>query len=74
LLAEALRRTGLRGHLPSRMTSHTLADATEALIVYAWLHDFVSVEETVTILKKNDDPVKGLSQLLERIKGRIKLS
>jgi len=56
------------------MTSHTLADATEALIVYAWLHDFVSVEETVTILKKNDDPVKGLSQLLERIKGRIKLS
>jgi Ribonuclease III len=74
LLAEALRRAGLREYLPSRMTSHTLADAAEALIVYAWLEDLITLGETVAIMKKNDDPVEGLSRLLERIKGRIKLS
>lgn len=74
LLAEALRRAGLRECLPSRMTSHTLADAAEALIVYAWLEDLITLGETVAVIKKNDDPVEGLSQLLERIKGRIKLS
>jgi hypothetical protein len=74
LLAEALRRAGLREHLPSRMTSHMLADAAEALIVYAWLQGHITLEETVAILEKNDDPVEDLSHLLEKIRYRIKLS
>ena len=74
LLAEALRRAGLREHLPSRMTSHMLADAAEALIVYAWLQGHITLEETVAILEENDDPVEDLSHLLEKIRYRIKLS
>jgi hypothetical protein len=74
LLAEALRRAGLREHLPSRMTSHMLADAAEALIVYAWLRGHITLEETVAILEENDDPVEDLSHLLEKIRYRIKLS
>jgi hypothetical protein len=74
LLAEALRRTGLREYLPSSLSSHTLADAAEALLVYAWLHDCITLEESVAILEKNDDPAEGLTQLLKLAKGKIKLS
>jgi hypothetical protein len=74
LLAEALRRAGLREYLPARMTTHMLADAAEALIVYVWLLGLFSLEETVAILEQNDDPVDNLSRLLEKIKTRIKHS
>lgn len=74
LLAEALRRAGLRENLPSRMASHTLADAAEALIVYAWLNNHITIEETVATMENNANTVEGLSLLLERIKKRIRLS
>lgn len=74
LLAEALRRVGLRKYAPPRMTSHTLGDATEALIVYAWLRDYITLEETVIILERKKDTVDGLSQLLEEIEKRIRFS
>jgi hypothetical protein len=35
VLAEALRKAGLRDRLGSSMSRHALADATEAMIVYA---------------------------------------
>jgi hypothetical protein len=72
ILAEALKKAELREYLPSRMTRHMLADAAEALIVYAWLHDFVSLEESVVMLEKTGDPVDGFSQLLAKIKSRVK--
>jgi hypothetical protein len=74
ILAEALRRAGLREHVSSSMSCHDLADAVEALLVYSWLNDYVTLEESVKILVRNDDPVEGLRQLLERIKSRITLS
>lgn len=74
ILAEALRRAGLREHVSSSMSSHDLADAAEALMVYSWLSDCVTLEESVKTLAKNDDPVECLRQLLERIKSRITLS
>jgi hypothetical protein len=40
VLAQAIKRAGLREYLPSRMTRHMIADAAESLIVYAWLHNF----------------------------------
>jgi len=73
-LAVAIKKTGLRDHLPSRMTRHMMADAAEALIVYAWLNNYVTLEETANILGKTDDPVEGFSQLLTKIKNRTKLS
>jgi hypothetical protein len=71
VLAEALRKVGLREFLPSRMSRHSLADAAEALIVYAWLSRWVSLEESVATIGKRSDPVEGLSELLAKIKGRI---
>jgi hypothetical protein len=74
MLAEALRKAGLREYLPSRMTQHMLADAAEALIVYGWLDGILALDECVAILEKDDDITNGLSQLLNIIKARIKPS
>jgi hypothetical protein len=71
VLAEALRNAGLRKYMPSRTTRHMLADAAEALTVYAWLHNYVTLEESVTMLEKAEDLVEGISQLLLTIKDRI---
>jgi hypothetical protein len=74
ILAEAIKKSGLRDYLPSRMTRHMMADAAEALIVYAWLNGHVTLEESVTTIERIDDPTEGFSQLLTKIKGRIKFS
>jgi len=73
-LAEALRKAGLREQLPSRIDRHVLSDAAEALVVYAWLHDLLTLEENVEILEKTNSLVEGLTQLLLKIKEKIKLS
>ena len=73
-LSEALRKAGLREHLPSRIDKHVLSDAAEALIVYAWLNDLLTLEESVKILGKTDSLVEGLTQLLLKVKERIRLS
>jgi len=70
VLAEALRKTGLRTKLPSRTDRHKLANAAEALIIYGWLCDHVSLEESLIILQKNEDVVDGLSQLLHTVAKR----
>jgi hypothetical protein len=74
VLADAIKKAGLREYLPSRMTRHMLADAAEALIVYAWLHNCITLEESVATLEKTDDPIDGFSQLLATIKNRAKFS
>jgi len=73
-LSEALRRAGLRAYLPSRMDRHSLADAAEALLVYAWLYDYVTLNDCVAVLEKASDVVDGLNQLLTKIKNETKLS
>jgi hypothetical protein len=73
-LAEALRKAGLRNYLPSRIDKHVLSDAAEALVVYAWLHDLLTLEDSVGILGKMDSLEEGLAQLLLKVKERIKLS
>ena len=74
VLAEALRKAGLRENLPARMSRHALADAAEALVVYGWLNGYVALEESVAILEKADDPIEGFSQLLIQTKNRARLS
>ncbi|MGB9675692.1 MAG: ribonuclease III family protein [Candidatus Bathyarchaeales archaeon] len=74
ILAEAIKQAALREFLPSRMERHLLADAAEALIVYAWLNNFVTLEEGVSILEKFDDAVEGFSHLLREIKNKIRFS
>ena len=71
-LAEAVRKAGLRELLPSRIDKHVLSDAAEALLVYAWLKDAITLEESVEELQKNDQE-KGLVNLLLKAKEKIKL-
>ncbi|MEM3673240.1 MAG: ribonuclease III family protein [Candidatus Bathyarchaeia archaeon] len=73
ILAQAFRKAGLRESLGSRIDSHALADAVEALIVYAWLRSFVTLDETVSILEKADEPLEGFTHLLKTVKDRVKL-
>lgn len=73
LLAEAIKKAGLREYLPSRMTRHMLADAAEALVVYAWLCEYVTLEESVTLLE-SEDPAEGFTKLLTAIRSRLRFS
>lgn len=72
-LAEAVRKAGLRKLLPSRMDKHALSDAAEALLVYGWLNEASTLEESVKILTKNEDLETGLVQLLTKTSAKIKL-
>ena len=74
VLADALRKAGLRECMPSRMTNHDLADAAEALIVYAWLSNQVPLEETVATLQETDELRDGFVRLLKKAKDRVMLS
>ncbi len=71
ILAEALRRAGLRQQLSSRMSRHALADAAEALIVYSWLSDCLPLGECVRLLGKADDPIDGFTSVLVAARKRI---
>ena len=73
-LAEALRKAGLRQLLPSRIDKHIISDAAEALIVYAWLHNLLTIEDSVATLKENGNTENGLTQLLLQAKEKIRLS
>ncbi|MBC7131171.1 hypothetical protein H5T51_08195 [Candidatus Bathyarchaeota archaeon] len=73
VLAEAIKQTDLRQNMPSRISRHTMADAAEALAVYAWLHNYITLEECVEILYQSEDGVEGFIELFQAIKKRIKL-
>jgi hypothetical protein len=64
LLADAFKEAGLRKFLPSRINRHKQADAAEALIVYAWIQGFTTMENGLKILEQNEDNIKAFSILL----------
>lgn len=53
ILLQAARISGIRAVLPKRMRRNEVANAIEALIVYAWLKNEVGIDETVEVLAKN---------------------
>ena len=53
------------------MSTHSLADAVESLIVYAWLNDCIGLEESAEIVTKEKDPICGQTKLLAVIRERI---
>jgi MoxR-like ATPase len=71
ILAQALRRAELRDFLPRRMDRHALGDATEALLVYAWIHGAISIEESVTALLSSDNAAEAFATLLRRAKEKL---
>lgn len=72
-LAEAVRKAGLRQSLPTRIDKHIISDAAEALLVYAWLNNFITLEESVAVLEKTDDLEDGLTRLLLIAKEKVRL-
>jgi hypothetical protein len=73
VLSQALKKATLRELLPKKTDRHTLADAAEALIVYAWVQGEVTIEESVTALLSSDSSVKAFSSLLSLAKERLNL-
>ena len=72
ILSEALKKTGFRKELPSRIDRHKQGDAVEALIIYSWLEGRVSLEECVSILQqKADVPVEAFTDLVTTIISRL---
>lgn len=72
VLAEALRKAGLRQFLPSRIDRHKLADAVEALIVYCWLRKVITLRESASILERGTDSTEAFSSLLKFLKEKLK--
>lgn len=75
ILSESLKQTGLRNLLPKRTSIHDQADAVEALVVYSWFKDTISLDECVNILSEDGkDDVEHFTNLLKHIVRRIEPS
>jgi len=72
-LSQALKKAKLREHMPKRIDRHALADAAEALIVYAWIKNAVSLEESIITLTVSQNTVEAFASLLLLAKERLKL-
>jgi len=73
MLAAALRKAGLRELLPSRTNRHEQADAAEALIVYAWIKNVLTIEESVNILERDEDVAEAFCSLICTARERLNL-
>ena len=73
LLADAFKKAELRKFLPSRIDRHKMADAAEALIVYAWMRGSMTMDEGLKILEQNGDKVEVFSLLLLTAKRKLDL-
>lgn len=71
VLSGSLKASGLRSFLPSRMDTHKQADAAEALIVYAWMKQLISIHEIVLILGETEKATEAFTNLLTEIKRRV---
>ena len=66
ILAQALRQSGLRDRLGTRVTKKDLANASEAVLAEAYLKDLLTIGESVQLIcQYSEDPANGLSDLLK---------
>jgi len=83
VLAEALKKAGIRDRAGPRADRHSLADFVEGLIFSSWVEGRISLEECVEILQRNihasdhqvlrDSSIVAFSELLSRIQDRMDL-
>ena len=73
ILSQALKEARLREFLPSRMDRHTLGDAAEALIVYAWLRRAITIEESIATILSSSDIAEAFANLLLLARERLNL-
>jgi len=50
-----------------------MADAAEALILYAWITSAITIEEGIKILEEEKSTVEGFKRLLVLAKKRLNL-
>ena len=73
LLAEAFKKADLRKYLSTRIDRHKQSDAAEALIVYTWIKGLISINESLEILKNNENDIEALTCLLTTAKLKINI-
>jgi hypothetical protein len=73
ILSQALKKAKLKEFTPKRSDRHKLADAAEALIVYAWIQGAISIEESITMLSSSENTIAAFTDLLLLAKDRLKL-
>ncbi len=71
LLSNALKNAGLREYLPSRVDRHMQADAAEALLVYVWLHGWMTITDQVRTLNGYTNATEAFSALLLEAKKKL---
>ncbi len=72
ILASAAQRTGIRKLLPKRTTRGDMSNAIESLVVYAWLHNHMTIDEISAILEAQaDSPSDAFTTLSEKIVQRL---
>lgn len=71
ILSDALKRSGLRVQIASRADRHKQADAAEALLVYTWLQEMITITECLEILLEHKDPVEAFSDLLSHANRKL---
>jgi len=72
ILAEALKKSGLRQELPNRTTRQDCANAVEALLVYGYLNKLVTIEEVVDhMASTSDSPIEAFAELIKSVAKKI---
>jgi len=76
ILASALKKSGLKRKLPPRTSTHDQADAMEAILVYAWLSEIMTLEEFLSFLSQQKDDstetfTETLNEILKRLQSKI---
>lgn len=72
ILADALRLSGLRELMSTRVARKDLANASESLLVEAYRRGFITIDESVKALSENPDGLDaGLIDLLKLSAERI---
>jgi hypothetical protein len=72
MLAEALKRSGLRQELPHRTTRQDCANAVESLLVYGYLNKLISLDEAVErIAAAPESPIEALILLIRTVASSI---
>jgi len=72
VLAEAAHKAGIRKLLPKRTRRGDVSNAVESLIVYAWLHHHLTIDEISTILERQlHSPSDAFATLSEKILEKL---
>lgn len=70
VLAEAVRKSGLRMLMPARLSRHDLGTAAEALLIYATVKNLIDAKELLDSLSR-ENIVEALTSLLKKIKEEM---